>query len=178
MMPMTPIGTRMRPTCIPLGRRHIFVTSPTGSGSAATSRRPTAISLMRLVFSVSRSIAAFEMPLAAVRSFLLAASSSASRASRASAMASRALFFTAVDGVAALEVSVHRRDAGREEALALARKGLDRAVVQREAALGLHRVADPVLAARELLALRQEDGPDRIPLEQPRQVARALPADD
>src|SRR5437879_2085674 len=73
---------------------------------------------------------------------------------------------------------MHRRDAGGEQALALAREGLDRAVIQREAALGLHRVADPVLAARELLALRQEDGPDRIPLEQPCQVARALSADD
>src|SRR5207245_11799731 len=87
-------------------------------------------------------------------------------------------FVHADDGVAVLEVSVHRRDAGREQALALAREGLDRAVIQREAALGLHRVADPVLAARALLALRRADGPGRIPLEQPRPVARPLPADD
>src|SRR5437879_5773723 len=55
MNPMTPSGTRTREISIPLGRRHDSTTVPTGSGSAAISRSPCAISSMRASVSIRRS---------------------------------------------------------------------------------------------------------------------------
>ena len=58
IMKMTPRGTRTWVTSSPLGRRLEVMTSPTGSGSAATSSSPFAISSSRFGFKVRRSIAA------------------------------------------------------------------------------------------------------------------------
>src|SRR5882672_8960267 len=55
MNPMTPSGTRTREISMPLGRRHDSTTLPTGSGSAAISRSPCAISSIRASVSVRRS---------------------------------------------------------------------------------------------------------------------------
>src|SRR5574341_2671829 len=55
MMPITPRGTRMRPTSRPLGRRHIPVISPTGSGRSATCRSPRAMPSRRARVRVRRS---------------------------------------------------------------------------------------------------------------------------
>ena len=68
MKPMTPSGTRTRAISSPLGRRHVSTVSPTGSGSAATWRRPAAISSMRPSVSVSRSTKARACPAARARS--------------------------------------------------------------------------------------------------------------
>src|SRR5437870_5425657 len=55
MNPTTPSGTRTREISMPFGRRHTSTTVPTGSGSAAISRSPCAISSRRLSVSVRRS---------------------------------------------------------------------------------------------------------------------------
>ena len=99
---MTPIGTRTRPTCIPFGLVHIFGMSPSGSGSAATSRRPAAISTILSAVRRNRSAIAFfsgAVPKAS-RSSSFAASSASFCSSSASAIARRARFFTAVESVA------------------------------------------------------------------------------
>ena len=44
MIPITPSGIRMRPTRSPFGRTARLLDAPTGSGSAATSRRPASMS--------------------------------------------------------------------------------------------------------------------------------------
>ena len=43
MMPITPIGTRMRATSMPVGRRTRSESEPTGSASPATCSTPSAI---------------------------------------------------------------------------------------------------------------------------------------
>ena len=72
MKPMTPNGIRTRPTCKPFGRRHIFTTSPTGSGRAATSSRACTMEFMTLSDRVSRSINAAGCPSALAWSTSLA----------------------------------------------------------------------------------------------------------
>ena len=67
MKPMTPSGTRTREISIPFGRRQASTVSPTGSGSAATWRRPAAISSMRASESVSLSMKAEVSPAARPR---------------------------------------------------------------------------------------------------------------
>jgi hypothetical protein len=62
MIPMTPRGIRILPTRSPLGRLHMEVTFPTGSGRAATSSSPRAMARMAFSSSVRRSIMAFERP--------------------------------------------------------------------------------------------------------------------
>ena len=97
-MPMTPMGTRTFFIRRPLGRVHSRMTSPTGSGSSATWRRPRAMSATRFSLSMRRSSISSLMPFARSRSMsaLLAVRTSAQRASSASAMASRASFFSFV----------------------------------------------------------------------------------
>ena len=55
MMPITPRGKRTRSTRRPLGRTQPSTTSPTGSGRAATSRRPAAMPATRPASRRSRS---------------------------------------------------------------------------------------------------------------------------
>src|SRR4030067_270920 len=71
MIPMTPSGMRILPTQRSLGRRHIFSTSPTGSGRAINSSIPAAICSIRSSERVSLSSMAPESPrdAAASRSF-------------------------------------------------------------------------------------------------------------
>src|ERR1700756_1851865 len=68
MIAITPIGTRTCEISRPLGRRHFAITSPTGSGRAATSSTPRAIASIRASLSVSRSTNAPAMPAARARS--------------------------------------------------------------------------------------------------------------
>src|SRR5271170_3765676 len=68
MTPTTPSGTRTRETRNPLGRTQPSVTSPTGSGRAATLRRPAAMPRTRASLRRSRSRAASTMPAASARS--------------------------------------------------------------------------------------------------------------
>ena len=95
MKPITPRGIRTRPTTNPLGLFHIPVTSPTGSGRATTSFRPSAID--RIVFSsrVNRSIMAALKPFsfAKERSFSFSSLICSSRSSNLWAMSSRAASF-------------------------------------------------------------------------------------
>ena len=62
IMKITPSGTRICETSSPLGRRLEAITSPIGSGKAATSSRLVAIASSRIVLSVSRSTAAAFSP--------------------------------------------------------------------------------------------------------------------
>src|SRR5574337_67250 len=96
MIPMTPSGTRIRPTSRPFGRRHIPVISPTGSGSAATCRTPAAIFSIRFSSSASRSNNADGCcaDLASARSSAFAERIAARPSPNASAMAVTARFFT------------------------------------------------------------------------------------
>jgi hypothetical protein len=64
MMPITPSGTRIRPTWMPLGRNLRSLISPTGSGSAATCSTPSAIAATPLAESVRRSSSAGSRPAA------------------------------------------------------------------------------------------------------------------
>src|SRR5512147_764092 len=102
MMPIRPIGTRILPTSMPLGLRHIFKTSPTGSGRAATSRSPSAIVLIRSGVSVSRSIMALERPFFSdsARSLRFSEMRSPDFCSRPSAILNSALFFISVEMLA------------------------------------------------------------------------------
>jgi hypothetical protein len=104
MMPMTPSGTRILPTVMPDGRRLRSVISPTGSGSAATCSRPTAIASMPLADRVRRSIIDGSRPLAraSARSRALASRSCAARARISAAIARRALFLASVEAAATL----------------------------------------------------------------------------
>src|SRR5210317_505720 len=70
-MPMTPNGILMRPICRSLGRRHMPVISPTGSGSSATAQSPSAMPRILWASRVSRSTMAGASPAsrAAIRSF-------------------------------------------------------------------------------------------------------------
>src|SRR6266404_1298185 len=99
MIPITPRGMRMRPTCKPFGRRHILVTSRTGSGSATTSRSPFAIAWMREGLSAMRSRTALETPpfVAKSKSFLFSSIRKALCALSRSAISSKARFFSTDD---------------------------------------------------------------------------------
>ena len=107
MMPITPSGTRTREICKPFGRVHDAVTSPTGSGRLAMSRKPLAIALTRASSSESRSMKASSRPLprAASMSFLLASRIAPERASIRSAMASSAAFFCSVEASASVRAA-------------------------------------------------------------------------
>ena len=93
------MGTRILPTSMPLGRRRILMISPTGSGRAATSRRPSAMALIRSAFSVNRSIMALDRPFfsASTRSFMFSAMSLADSFSSPAAILNRALFLISVE---------------------------------------------------------------------------------
>jgi len=62
MMPITPSGTRMRPTSMPVGRRASSLILPTGSSSAAMSSSPAAICSTVFGVSVRRSTNAASRP--------------------------------------------------------------------------------------------------------------------
>jgi hypothetical protein len=98
MMPITPIGTRMRATSMPVGRFTRSEIAPTGSGSCATCSRPAAICSMSLSVSVRRSTKAASRPsfFACSTSSRLAASSAAHRTRISAAMAWSARFLAAV----------------------------------------------------------------------------------
>jgi hypothetical protein len=64
MMPMTPSGTRIWPTWMPLGRNFMFEISPIGSGSATIWRRPSTMVAMALSDSARRSSRAGARPAA------------------------------------------------------------------------------------------------------------------
>ncbi len=85
-IPTTPNGTRTCRISSPLASVWPRTTSPTGSGSPATWRSPSAIPSMRAGVRVSRSIMAADVPFAAAAatSRLLAARRSADAASSAS----------------------------------------------------------------------------------------------
>src|SRR3990170_3353980 len=76
---MTPMGTRIRPTSIPLGRRVRSRIAPTGSGRPVTCRTPVAIALIRADVSRRRSMKAGRRPCASAawtsRAFALRMSS-------------------------------------------------------------------------------------------------------
>ena len=110
MMTTTPMGVLTFRSFRPLGRTRSSSTRPTGSGSAATSRRPLAMPAMRLSSSFSRSSMAEDRPIFAPTSMsrALASLMAAAFCSSASAIASRQAFFSPV-------VS---RDSSREAALA------------------------------------------------------------
>ena len=72
IIPITPIGTRSLPITRPLRLFHILSITPDGSLSLATAEIESAISLMRLLSRVKRSIIAFESFLAFKRSCLFA----------------------------------------------------------------------------------------------------------
>src|SRR3954469_18638691 len=100
MIPTTPSGTRTCLSCRPLGRVEPRRTSPTGSGSPATWRRPSAIAPTRLASSESRSISASESPLSrpratssafATRTSSVCAPSASSIASSAASLAARGM---------------------------------------------------------------------------------------
>src|SRR5690606_11411183 len=97
MMPITPSGTRICATRMPLGRRVLAVIVPTGSGSAAIWRRPLIMRSRLLSDSVRRSSRAGSSPAAraASTSCALAALSPARLSPRASAMACSAWFLAA-----------------------------------------------------------------------------------
>src|SRR2546423_1111789 len=88
-MPTTPKGTRTWRSSSPLGSVDPRTTSPTGSGSAAVCRSPSAIAAIRWSVSVSRSIRWSAVPLsrAAATSAALAARITGVPATSASAIA-------------------------------------------------------------------------------------------
>ena len=105
MIPTTPNGTRTWRTCTPLALLQPRTTSPTGSGSAARSRKPSTMPAIRSGLSRSRSINAVLVPLASARdtSCSLASKIAVSALVRASAIASKAASLVAL--VALLNVS-------------------------------------------------------------------------
>ena len=92
MIPTTPKGTRTWRSCSPLARVEPRTTSPTGSGSPATSRSPWAIPSTREASSRSRSTMCAGVPpdSAACTSAALAARIACGLRPRASAIASSA----------------------------------------------------------------------------------------
>ena len=102
MMTITPIGVETLRSFSPLGRTRSSSTRPTGSGSAATSRKPRAIAAMRRSSSRSRSSIAADRPIPAPasRSRALASLMAAAPGSSASAIASRQTFFSALVSLA------------------------------------------------------------------------------
>src|SRR5688500_12707655 len=102
MIATTPSGTRTRRMRSPLGRTQPSTTSPTGSGSAATCRRPSAMASTRRASSRKRSTTVAGVPAASARSTssALARSTSSVRSTRRSAAARRASSLAAVDAPA------------------------------------------------------------------------------
>src|SRR5216684_2174600 len=98
-MPMTPSGTRTLRIRRPFGRVHSVRTSFIGSGSAATSRTASAISLMRLGVRSKRSSIAPDKFDSAM-SFALARRISSAWVSMASAIRSSNRFFSSVESCA------------------------------------------------------------------------------
>src|SRR5215470_6109933 len=97
MKPITPSGTRTREISMPLGRRHDSTTAPTGSGRAAISRSPCAISSIRDSVSVNRSRNALATrPRARSTSARLASSSTWLFSTSPSAICCSASFFVRV----------------------------------------------------------------------------------
>ncbi len=98
MIPMTPRGTRILPSLIPLGRSVSSVVSPIGSASLATCCSPSIIPSMRASLSSKRSTNAGSRPFS--RPFFKSRKFAAKTCWRllfsSSAMASRAAFFTLV----------------------------------------------------------------------------------
>jgi len=92
MMPITPSGTRIWPTWMPLGRDFMFEISPIGSGKVAIWRRPSTMVAIAAGDSARRSSSAGARPAAraASRSSALAAASWAASRSMASAIRSSA----------------------------------------------------------------------------------------
>src|SRR3954468_14687507 len=109
MMPMTPIGTRMRATSIPVGRLVRSEIAPTGSCSAATCSTPSAMCSTERASSVRRSMKAASHPSlrACATSALLATTMSALRRRSSAAIARSARFLAAVSARAT------KRDAAR-----------------------------------------------------------------
>ena len=100
MIPTTPSGTRTWRIRRPLGRTQPAATSPTGSGSGATVRRPPAIASTRAGVSRRRSmtVAAGARRLGAGHvDLVLASSTSSVRSTSRSAAARRAASLAAVD---------------------------------------------------------------------------------
>jgi hypothetical protein len=98
----TPSGTLTFRSSIPFGSVRDSSSSPTGSGSAAMSRTPSAIACTRAWSSASRSSSAASNPAArpSSRSPAFASMISSTRASTSRAIASRAPFLVAVSSVA------------------------------------------------------------------------------
>ena len=94
IIPTTPSGTRFLPIKSPLGRFFISSTSPTGSLSAATCSRPSAMPLILSSVSISLSISPSFIPFSRPAKTSLAFASSMLFLSfiSASAQAMRALF--------------------------------------------------------------------------------------
>jgi len=92
MMPITPSGTRIWPTWIPLGRNFRLEISPIGSDRETICSNPSAMVAIALSDKLSRSSIASDRPLlrAAVRSCSLAARSSAASRRIAPAIVSSA----------------------------------------------------------------------------------------
>jgi hypothetical protein len=102
MIATTPSGTRTLWMRRPLGRTQPSVTSPTGSGRPATSRRPVAMASIRASLSRRRSTTVSDTPAAVSRetSAALALSRSSVRSTRRSAAAASAASLAAVAVVA------------------------------------------------------------------------------
>ena len=98
MITTTPIGVLIFCSRSPLGRTRSSRTLPTGSGNAATSRKPLAMALIRLSSNLSRSSMAEESPIleSAFISSSLAALIAGASFSSAPAMASKQAFFASV----------------------------------------------------------------------------------
>src|SRR3989454_9482722 len=111
MMPTTPKGTRIRPTWMPVGRYLRSLISPTGSGSAAICRRPSAIAATVAGFKVRRSTNAASLPVARApaTSWALAARSFASSRRIAAAIASSAESLACVDARARTRAAARAR---------------------------------------------------------------------
>src|SRR5512140_939806 len=98
MMTTTPIGVVIFWSFNPLGRTRSSRMRPTGSGRAATSRKPLAMAAIRLSSSFRRSSMALERPILAPVSMsaALACLMAPPFCSRASAIVARHRFFSAV----------------------------------------------------------------------------------
>ncbi len=107
------MGTRTFRMRIPFGRVHSLMVVPTGSGKAATSRTPFAISAMRLSVSVNRSSIADESPdfLPASRSLALADLIAAADFSIPLAMARSSAFFLSASNFASAREASRDRSA-------------------------------------------------------------------
>ena len=101
MMAMTPIGTAVFSIKRPFGRTILRSTAPTGSGRAATSRIPLAMSVRRPGVSARRSsITSLTRPRAFSTSCLLASRILSCAAMSATAIASSAAFFVSASASA------------------------------------------------------------------------------